>query len=295
MIQDISPYHIDNRFTDVRPNTESFLVFIQERTILLKMTEQALTLPQFGQISSYELKTTFLFSVSEHHFFLAGEWNQAETSDWPAAVSLLLENGYQFYDISIFRECSPKWLCFAGATAYQLGRWYDNNRYCGRCGNVLRNGLHERVLYCENCKNTIYPKIQPVVIVGVINQDHILFTKYADIKHSENYALIAGFAEIGESIEETVQREVMEEAGIKVKNIRYYKSQPWPFSDSLLLGFFCELDGSDHITVDNHELAVAEWVHRDKMGIQDDGISLTYEMMMHFKENAIPQGGNTYE
>ena len=70
------------------------------------------------------------------------------------------------------------------------------------------------------------------------------------IRDSDRYALIAGFAEIGETIEETVQREVMEETGVKVKNIRYYKSQPWPFSDSLLFGFFCELDGSDEISMD---------------------------------------------
>ena len=110
-------------------------------------------------------------------------------------------------------------------------------------------------------------------------------TKYSDQRDGTRYALIAGFAEVGETLEETVRREVMEEVGLKVKNISYYKSQPWSFSDTLLLGFFCELDGSDMITMDTRELSTAEWVSREDMEIKDDGISLTYEMMSVFKEN----------
>lgn len=88
---------------------------------------------------------------------------------------------------------------------------------------------------------------------------------------------------MGETIEETVRREVMEEVGVRVKNLRYYKGQPWPFSDTLLLGFFCELDGSGEIMLDGMELSEAEWVSRSDMKMRDDGISLTYEMMDHFK------------
>lgn len=78
----------------------------------------------------------------------------------------------------------------------------------------------------------------------------------------------------------------MEEVGLKVKNIRYYKSQPWPFSDTLLLGFFCELDGEEGITLDHMELSEARWVARGEMETEDDGISLTYEMMEYFKKQS---------
>lgn len=125
----------------------------------------------------------------------------------------------------------------------------------------------------------------PAVIVGVINGDKILMTKYADQTVTKRYSLIAGFAEIGETIEQTVQREVMEEVGVKVKNIKYYKSQPWAFTDTLLLGFFCQLDGSENITMDSTELSVAQWVSRDEMPNISDDISLTYEMMSIFKNN----------
>ena len=87
----------------------------------------------------------------------------------------------------------------------------------------------------------VFPKIAPAVIVGVTNGRKILMTKYANREY-KRYALIAGFTEIGETAEETVAREVKEEVGLSVKNIRYYKSQPWGFDSNLLLGYFCELD-----------------------------------------------------
>ena len=107
-------------------------------------------------------------------------------------------------------------------------------------------------------------------------------SKYAGRAYA-NYALIAGFVEVGENLEQTVKREVMEEVGLKVKNIRYYKSQPWAFSGSLLMGFFCDLDGSDQITLDTSELAEAGWFTRDEILLEDDSVSLTREMILRFK------------
>ena len=132
----------------------------------------------------------------------------------------------------------------------------------------------------------VYPKISPAVIVGVIHNDKILMSKYAGRAYTR-YALIAGFTEIGENAEQTVAREVMEEVGLKVKNIRYYKSQPWAFSDSLLMGFFAELDGDDTITLDTNELAEAGWFSRDEIDLEDDHLSLTREMIMLFKRNEV--------
>ena len=117
-------------------------------------------------------------------------------------------------------------------------------------------------MVCPECKNIEYPKISPAVIVAVTNGNRLLLSRYARGGY-RNYALIAGFAEVGETLEDTVRREVMEEVGLKVKNIRYYKSQPWSFSDSLLVGFFAELDGDDTITLEEEELAEAVWFERD--------------------------------
>ena len=128
----------------------------------------------------------------------------------------------------------------------------------------------------------IYPRIIPAVIVGVKNGDKLLLTKYR--KGFTPFALIAGFTEIGETLEETVSREVMEEVGLKVKNITYYKNQPWAFSDTLLMGFFCELDGSNQVKLDENELALAEWFERNQIPVEPDDISLTNEMMMVFRD-----------
>ena len=97
-----------------------------------------------------------------------------------------------------------------------------------------------------------------------------------------SHALIAGFSEIGEPIEDTVRREVAEEVGLKVKNITFYGSQPWPPSSSLLMGFFCELDGSDEITLDTSELADAAWYAPEDVPSENDNYSLTRDMMVFF-------------
>ena len=135
-------------------------------------------------------------------------------------------------------------------------------------------------------KIAIQPNIiNPAVIVGIRNNDRILITKYRrGYGHS---ALVAGFTEIGETFEDTVRREVMEEAGIKVKNIIYYKSQPWGIAQDILAGFYCEVDGDDIIKMDNRELKFASWVNREDIELQPTDYSLTNEMMRMFKEGKI--------
>ena len=118
------------------------------------------------------------------------------------------------------------------------------------------------------------------------NGDKILMSKYAGRAYKK-YALLAGFTEIGETVEQTVAREVMEEVGLKVKNIRYYKSQPWAFSDTLLMGFYCDLDGDDTIILDQNELALAEWFSREDIPEVTSMESLTNEMIIRFKNGEV--------
>ena len=88
-------------------------------------------------------------------------------------------------------------------------------------------------------------------------------------------------------MEETVRREVMEEVGLKVKNLRYYKSQPWSFTDTILMGFFAELDGEEEITLDREELAMAEWFEREEIPVKEQSVSLTNEMILKFKAGEV--------
>ena len=95
--------------------------------------------------------------------------------------------------------------------------------------------------------------------------------------------MIAGFSEAGETLEETARREVMEEVGLKIRNLHYYASQPWSFSDTLLAGFYAELDGSDEIQLEREELSEGVWLSRDEIPVQDTSISLTGTMIERFR------------
>ena len=137
-------------------------------------------------------------------------------------------------------------------------------------------------MVCPDCGLIEYPKICPAVIVAVINGDKLMVTRYAD-RPFRGWALIAGFVEIGETLEDTVRREVMEEVGVKVKNLRYYKNQPWSFTDTLLCGFYCDLDGDDTVTLDTAELKEAHWLSREELPPRQNEASLTAEMMERFR------------
>ncbi len=142
-----------------------------------------------------------------------------------------------------------------------LSDWYRDTCYCGRCGIKMKQDDKERAMRCPSCDYVAYPRIMPAVIVGVKNKDRILLPYRTGFAHN---ALDCWFYRDRRNGEETVKREVMEEAGIRVKNLHYYKSQPWGNRNDILLGFYCEVDGDDTITMDRNELKYAEWVQREK-------------------------------
>lgn len=293
MIQEIFPKHLDNQYRPETPGDNDPVFFFEGSSVLGKKMADTVTYPVYADFRALGGEYTFLylFSVDTEKYFLAMRQNERlkgtfqgelADSDQHTEYEPIL-SGYVFIGVNVFRNAKPKEVSFAAITAYHLYGWYRDNRFCGRCGRPMRHDQKERMLRCGCCNNLVYPKISPAVIVGVTHQDQILLTKYAGRTY-KNYALIAGFTEIGETIEETVEREVFEEVGLHVKNIRYYKSQPWALSGTLLLGFFCELDGDSHIRLQEDELAVGEWVHAANLPAEDDGISLTQEMICKFRE-----------
>jgi NAD+ diphosphatase len=161
---------------------------------------------------------------------------------------------------------------------------YEASRFCGRCAAPTINDTSERARVCPKCGQKIYPRINPAVIIGVVDKENnrILLTKYRT-GFAQN-ALVAGFTEIGETLEETVKREVMEEVGLNVTNIRYYKSQPWGIALDILAGFYCDVDGNRQIQMDESELKYAKWVAPEDIILQNPDYSLTNEMMRLFKE-----------
>lgn len=278
MIQDISPLHLRNEFEKKLPDEESRMMIFRENKIYIKQGE-ALDFPTYemlenwcGRMGRKMPEAVYLFSVGGEEYFL---------TSLPEGVC----GGEEFAFVRMFevRAKRPKERVFAAATAWHLYGWYRDNQYCGRCGHKLSHDEKIRMLSCPACGSQVFPKIAPAVIVGVTDGERILMTKYANREY-KRYALIAGFTEIGETAEETVQREVAEEVGLHVKNIRYYKSQPWGFDANLLLGYFCELDDAGEIALDTEELATAEWVHYKDIPDDPEGLSLTREMMTVFRD-----------
>lgn len=288
MIQDITPHTYHNEYRPVPPDRDSVLLCYRGRLALVGRVDDEIAYPTFeeaeGCADTERLYAdyTYLFSIDDKRFYLGED----EMADKLAKASGLRPLKYQWIDIQMFRSAGTKHLSFAGLTGWQLYRWYDSHRFCGHCGRPLVKDEKERMLRCPQCGLMEFPKICPAVIIGVTHGSRILMSKYAGREYKK-YALLAGFAEVGETIEETVRREVMEEVGLKVKNITYYKSQPWSLSDTLLFGFFCELDGEEDITLDREELALAEWFEREDIPVEPEDFSLTNEMMMVFKNMGI--------
>ena len=316
MIQDILPYHPKNEYAEQNskgPDSRSLLILREGNSLWCRIREGVLELPPAGilreafpseapekeNLSASEQKNgksmlRYLIAVDEVRFYMPAE----ETEFTETVRPLLKEQGYGPVPAGELRYAVPAWLRFGALTAWQAAGWYQNNRFCGRCGEPMVSGSGERSLVCPSCGNTLYPKLCPVIIAGVVSGNRILLTRYAGRDRYARFALVAGFAEIGETIEQTVAREVMEETGLKVRNLRYYKSQPWAYSESLLFGFYCDVDGPDEVTVDQNELSTAVWTERQDIPDYGDEISLTYEMMRVFREGKEPRqqtgsGGKT--
>ena len=276
MFQDIAPHTLDNSFhwESVQPHD---LVVVWDRGCILFLTgPDGDTLPTYSRLVedfSLTVEPFFLFSIDQSHLFLCPE-------------PLEEREGYTYKRIDTMKSLQPSWFAFACASAAHLAKWYTSHRFCGKCGAELEHSHTERALHCPECNLTIYPGISPVVIVGVTDGDRLLLTRYANGEY-RRHALIAGFVEFGETLEDGARREVMEEVGLHIKNLRYYKSQPWAFSESLLAGFFAEVDGSKEAAANPDELSEAVWFTRDQLPRDDSNMSLTWSMIEAFRNGEV--------
>ncbi len=167
------------------------------------------------------------------------------------------------------------------AKAFQLIDWCSTHKFCGTCGCATKTHAAERALVCVNCSKHYFPRINPCVIVLVVKDRQMLLARTSRIK-SSFYSCLAGFIEIGETPEETVKREVKEEVNIEVANIRYIKSQSWPFPSQLMLGFLADYHSGD-IIPEPTEIAEANWYDIDSLPtVPSARISVAGELIEHF-------------
>ena len=280
MLQDLTHGRLENEYRPVPPTAADALLCFRGGDVLLGRDENnTLTLPTWAEVQTWgwgESEPRYAFRLHGTGYYLL----TAPDGDAPKP--------YAWENARRLRQNVSKEICYAVLTGWHLQNWYQNNRLCGSCGAKTVHGDSERMLRCPACGNLIFPRINPVVIAAVTDGDRLLLSRYAGRGYT-HFALLAGYTEIGETVEQSVHREVFEEVGLRVKNLRYYKSQPWGVDGNILMGFFCDLDGDDAISIDETELSHAAWYPRNALPIEDDGFSLTREMIRIFGEGKEPK------
>ncbi|MBR3139240.1 MAG: NAD(+) diphosphatase [Methanobrevibacter sp.] len=161
--------------------------------------------------------------------------------------------------------------------------WYISHQFCGKCGTMTQIDEKDMMLKCPECGQVHYPRIAPAIIVAIRKGDKLLMAKHSYHK-THKYALVAGFVEAGESIDVAVHREVSEEIGIKIKNLKYKRSQSWPFPNSLMLAFTAEYE-SGEIKVDGDEIVKAKWFSKNEIERYDSDISISDWLINDFIQN----------
>ena len=274
MLHEISPSLFDNKYFNYEEVVDDdFLLCYRDNEVLLKKSGDEYEIPRKSDFTESIEAPVYLFSINSNHCF-----GIVESQVNPAS--------FEFQDIFILRNLKNKELAWMGSVGHQLMSWHTNNQYCGRCGSKTELKKEERATVCPKCNLVIYPKISPAIIVAITCNNKILLAKGKHYK-SDLYSLVAGYVDIGESIEETVVREVKEEVGLDIKKLKYFKSQPWPFSASVMLGFTAEADDAQQIVIEEAEIKEAGWFERGNLPLHSSGVSISGVLIDAFEKGIL--------
>ncbi|MGN6714993.1 NAD(+) diphosphatase [Anaerocolumna jejuensis] len=245
----IPSYSRPDTFTD-----QAWIIALAENKVLMKRTETEYSIPAYQDFKG------ILQDRGDLEFIGTYDGHDCYCKRIPETT--VLPEHFEFVErrelTALTKE--PGLFLLAG-NANHILHWYSMNQFCGRCGHKTYSKEDERAKVCPACGNIIYPRISPATITAIFKDEQILLAHNRKFKEGL-YSLVAGFVEAGETLEECVEREIMEEIGIKVKNVRYFTSQPWAFPDSLMFAFTAEYD-SGEITVDGDEITDAGWYTAD--------------------------------
>ncbi len=245
---------------------------INDQKIIVKLSRNKYRIPSETDISEYD------FDLKRTHFI--GSWNKQfcyalevpENFQIPDALqSIPLRDAFTQFSSNEIKAIS---------LAKQILTWDRDFRFCGRCGHPTVELSDERAKLCKSCGSTIYPRLSPSIIVSVVKNDQILLARSARFPEGM-YSVLAGFVEPGETLEECVQREVLEEVGIEVQNICYFGSQNWPFPHSLMIGFTAEYLRGE-ISIDNDEIVDARWFTASELPKLPGSYSIARKMIDRF-------------
>lgn len=262
--------------TAIEPVTLSdkayYFIFFKNDILVKEESEGRVSIPCMDETSFAEMKSSdpcFLGMVENTACYCA----QIFSGNVPDKYKLInlrslhgkIDNGFK--DISGY--------------ARQINDWNMNFKFCGRCGAETQRKKNEHARWCPQCRLTSYPRISPAIITAVVKDKQILLARGINFPNKKMFSVLAGFVEPGEALEDCVKREVFEEVGIKVGQIRYFKSQSWPFPDSLMIGFTAVYE-SGNISIDKEELAEADWFNADNLPLVPEKQTLAGELIEWF-------------
>lgn len=257
------------------PEASGYRFAFYEDKLLVKVSNDNLSIPTSESLQQYDIWpeiSIYLGRLNSIPCFAGG----IKTSSFP-------DDKYKLIGLrQLFGQIDDE-LFWLAARAYHLANWDRNTQFCGRCGSKTEFKDNEHSKLCPSCGFITYPKISPAIIVAITKEDKLLLAKNA-LNKSNFYSVLAGFVEPGETLEECVVREVKEEAGIEVKNIKYFGSQPWPFPDSLMVGFTAEYAGGE-LVIDKNELADAGWYTVDELPPIPGKMSVAWKLINWFVNN----------
>lgn len=264
-------YQPDNRPNHENNSKSYWFVFNSDKILINVKNSNIPFSKDLSEFNFTNIKKIYLGTLKGQPCYTA----EVEETDYPEDWDLL--------DLrSIYSNLEEDIYLLAGR-AIQIINWDKNHQFCGKCGTPTETMDEEMAKFCPECGFTSFTRLSPAVITAIIKEGKLLMAKHT--YHRPNrYGLIAGFVEAGETLEEAVQRETMEEVGLKVKNIKYFGSQPWPYPHSIMIGFTAEYE-SGEIEVDGEEISHARWFTIDDLPEIPSRISIAGELIDWYIEN----------
>ncbi len=248
----------------------------QDNNLMLEKTDDQVLVPLLRQLDEKGIKPVRIQFIGMKEGIPCFSAELPLNLIWPENCEFLnLKELFHQLD-----ECTYK----AAVYAHQIVVWDKNHQYCGVCGSETGNLPGERAKKCPQCGHVVFPRIAPAIMVAIIKDNKLLLAKNRMFRQGF-YSVLAGFVDPAEQLEECVAREVKEEVGLTIKNLRYFGSQPWPFPNSLMIAFTADHEDGE-IAVDNREIIEADWYSADKLPKCPTGnLSVAGRLIDWFKEN----------
>ncbi len=262
-----------SQYGDIASVRSPVFVTNGDQLLLTRESSGALCLPTFEQLAANTDNGMAIGRCNQRSHFLL-----PQTASYSPGIG-------EWFNVRQLVGLLNAGLFMLAGRAIQLQHWLNEHRYCGRCGAACYKHHRELAMACPDCGFFQYPRINPCIIVLITRQDKALLAQ--GVRFPDGlYSCLAGFIEAGETAEEAVQREVREEVGIEIADLRYYGSQAWPFPHSLMLGYHARWKAGD-ITPQKEEIVTADWFTRDQLPTVPGKGSIAHDLIEAWRVNTV--------